>query len=97
MNILSLTAETSNHSKAESENVQVICFLPEEGVVLNADFPQSLGSSVIGKLKTNCTFKLLILEGREKDTGTEREKQRRGGYWVTKANTEIVLTTAKTG
>lgn len=39
--------------------------LPEKGVMLNADFPQPLGSSVVRKLKTNCAFKLLILEGRE--------------------------------
>lgn len=39
--------------------------LPEEGVMLNADLPQPLGSSVVRKLETNCTFKLLILEGRE--------------------------------
>lgn len=39
--------------------------LPEKGVMLNADFPQPLGSSVVRKLKTNCAFKLLVLEGRE--------------------------------
>lgn len=37
-------------------------FLPEKGVMLNADFPQPLGSSVVRKLKTYCAFKLLILE-----------------------------------
>lgn len=45
--------------------------LPEEGMMLNADLPQPLGSSVVRKLKANCTFKLLILEG-GKDKGTER-------------------------
>lgn len=45
--------------------------LPEEGVMLDADLPQLLGSSVVRKLKTDCTFKLLILEGRE-DRDTER-------------------------
>lgn len=39
-------------------------FLPEKGMMLNADFPQPLGSSVVRKLKTNCAFKLLVLEGR---------------------------------
>lgn len=47
-------------------------FLPEEGVMLDADLPQPLGSSVVGELKTNCTFKLFILEGRE-----NMERQRR--------------------
>lgn len=40
-------------------------FSPEEGVMLNADLPQPLGSSVVRKLKTDCTFELFILEGRE--------------------------------
>lgn len=40
-------------------------FLPEKGVMFDADFPQPLGSSVVRKLKTNCAFKLLILEERE--------------------------------
>lgn len=44
-------------------------FLPEEGVMLNADLPQPLGSSVVGKLKTDSAFKLLVLEG-----GDNREK-----------------------
>lgn len=39
-------------------------FLPEKGVMLNADFPQPLGSSVIRKLKTYRAFKLFILEER---------------------------------
>lgn len=39
--------------------------LPEKGVMLDADFPQPLGSSVVRKLKTNCAFKLLVLEGTE--------------------------------
>lgn len=46
-------------------------FLPEEGMMLNAHLPQPFGSSVVRKLKANCTFKLLVLEGRE-DKGTER-------------------------
>lgn len=33
--------------------------------MLNADLPQLLGSSVVWKLKTDCAFKLLILEERE--------------------------------
>lgn len=33
--------------------------------MLDADFPQPLGSSVVRKLKTNCAFKLLVLEGTE--------------------------------
>lgn len=37
--------------------------------MLNADLPQPLGSSVVGKLKTDSTFKLLVLEG-----GDNREK-----------------------
>lgn len=41
-------------------------FLPEKGVMLNADFPEPLGSSVVRKLKTNCAFKLLVLEARER-------------------------------
>lgn len=44
-------------------------FLPEEGVMFDADFPQPLGSSVVWKLKADCAFKLLILEG-------ERTKRR---------------------
>ena len=51
-------------------------FLPEEGVMLNADLPQPLGSSVIGQFKTDCTFKLFVLEGRE-----NREKKK-GVYSV---------------
>lgn len=52
-------------------------FLPEEGVMLDADLPQPLGSSVVGKLKANCTFKLLILAGRgNMDTEKYEEKVR---------------------
>lgn len=39
--------------------------------MLNADLPQLLCSSVVRKLKTDSTFKLLILEG-----GEERETER---------------------
>lgn len=46
-------------------------FSPEEGVMLDADLPQLLGSSVIRELKADCTFKLLVLEERE---GRDREK-----------------------
>lgn len=48
-------------------------FLPEEGVMLNADLPQLLGSSVVRKLKTNCTFKLFILEGRKERGQGDRQ------------------------
>lgn len=43
--------------------------LPEEGVMLDADLPQPLGSSVVWKLKTNCAFELLILKKRKQETG----------------------------
>lgn len=49
-------------------------FLPEERVMLNADFPEPLGSAVVQKLKTNCAFKLLILE-----EGEDIEMHRIGG------------------
>lgn len=42
-------------------------YLPEKGVMFNADLPQPLCSSVVGKLKTDCTFKLFILEQRERE------------------------------
>ena len=40
-------------------------FLPEKGVMLNADLPQLLGSSVVGKLEADCAFELLVLERRD--------------------------------
>lgn len=56
-------------------------FSPEEGVMLNADLPQPLGSSVVGKLKTNCTFKLLVLEGRENRQTEKNVKKKLGRGW----------------
>lgn len=46
-------------------------FLPEEGVMLDADLPQPLGGSVIRKLETDCTFELLVLEGE----GIKRQRE----------------------
>lgn len=51
-------------------------FLPEEGVMLDAHLPQPLGSSVVGKLEADRTFKLLVLDGREdKETDGKRIKK----------------------
>ena len=52
--------------------------LPEEGVVLNADLPQLLCSSVVWELKPNGAFKLFILDERyrERERGSERETER---------------------
>lgn len=44
--------------------------------MLNADFPQPLGSSVVGELEANCAFKLLILEERNEKRDENRSKQR---------------------
>lgn len=53
-------------------------FSPEEGVMLDADLPQLLGSSVIRELEADCTFKLLVLEGRERGE-TERNVSKVAG------------------
>lgn len=54
------------HQTKNFPTMRADLFLPEEGVMFNADLPQPLGGSVIGKLKTDCTFKLLVLEGKER-------------------------------
>lgn len=41
---------------------------PEEGVVLNANFPESLGWAVVGQFEANGTLKLLILKMQETKT-----------------------------
>lgn len=43
--------------------------------MLDAHLPQPLGSSVVGKLEADRTFKLLVLDGREdKETDGSRRK-----------------------
>lgn len=41
----------------------VILGLPEEGVVLNADLPQSLRGPVVGQLEANGALELFVLIG----------------------------------
>lgn len=50
------------HRQELSGNLPEEQFLPEESVMLDADLPQLLGSSVVRKLEADRTFKLLILE-----------------------------------
>lgn len=54
--------------------------------MLNAHLPQPLGSSVVRKLKANCTFKLLILEERQ-----DRETE----IWGTENSVHKVITIMK--
>lgn len=45
---------------------QVCCFfLPEEGMVFHADFPEPFGRTMIWKFETNRAFKLLELQVRQ--------------------------------
>lgn len=55
--------------------------LPEEGVVLNADLPQSLRGPMVGQLEAYGALKLFILssKGREGEGGGERRKRKGGG------------------
>lgn len=48
--------------------------LPEEGVVLNADLPQSLRGPVVGQLEANGALELFVLI-----SGGRWCRQRRGG------------------
>ena len=50
-------------------------FLPEEGVVLDADLPQSLRGPVVGQLEANGALKLFVLMG----GGRRWCRRRRGG------------------
>lgn len=59
-----------NHYSAEKSVHLCICeyqVLPEEGVVLNADLPQSLRGPMVGQLEAYGALKLFILSGEGKE------------------------------
>ena len=49
--------------------------LPEEGVVLNADLPQSLRGPVVGQLEAYGALKLFVLSGEGKGVEEEEEEE----------------------
>ena len=77
--------------------------LPEEGVVLNADLPQSLRGPMVGQLEAYGALKLFILSGEvkeeregEEDRESEGEKcgEKMEGWWqgelcLLRSNVEI--------
>lgn len=53
--------------------------LPEEGVVLNADLPQSLRGPVVGQLEAYGALKLFVLSGEGKGVEEEEEEKESEG------------------
>lgn len=51
--------------------------LPEEGVVLNADLPQSLRGPVVGQLKANGALELFVLIGSVTRWGRKEGRKKR--------------------
>lgn len=59
---------------------------PEESVMLHAHFPKSLGCSVVGELKADCTLKLFKLQ-----TGPKRQKANKTKNYYNKSIYKFVV------